>query len=234
MRTISAVTVLRGGAVLAAGAAGAYAGFVRPRIRNWGALPAELARDWPMDDAIPAPTVVTTRAITVAASPEDVWPWLPQMGELPRAGFYSHLSVERALGMRVHNAGRILPECQHPAVGDALDRAGNMLVKGIQPGEWIVLGPPGGLPAFDSTWLVAAVPSGDGQTRLVSRVRVKYRRFTAMNALAFLVLDFGQWLMERKMLVEIKKRAERLAEDATDPWADVEELELLSAERLAG
>jgi len=190
-----------------------YPKLLRPKLMNLGASNAEIEREMAMDDDIAAPTVVTNRAITIDAPPELVWPWLPQMGELPRAGFYSFLTVERVLGMKVENADVIMPEYQHPQVGEALDRGGSMLVKGITPGESIVLGPRKGL-AIDSTWAIAVYPDGIGGTRLISRLRIRYARWTPFNILAFLMLEPGQLIMERKMLVEIKKRAERLAREA--------------------
>jgi hypothetical protein len=161
----------------------------------------------PLDDAIPDPTLVTNRAIGVAAPPEAIWPWIAQMGESPRGGFYSYTSIERMLGMRVRNATTLLPEFQDPKAGDVIDRAGNMRVKAVVPGECLVLGPPPGLD-FDSTWAVGVYPDGPGRSRIVSRVRAKYRRWTPFLLVMFLLLDPGQLIMERKMLMELRKRAE--------------------------
>jgi hypothetical protein len=38
-----------------------------------------------------------THAATINAPPEEVWPWLVQMGQ-GRAGFYSHDRLERLVG----------------------------------------------------------------------------------------------------------------------------------------
>jgi hypothetical protein len=132
------------------------------------------------------------------------------MGELPRGGFYSYEWVERLLGMRVQNAARILPEYQHPHAGHALDRRGNMIVRGIVPGQAIVLGPPPGL-WLDTTWSMAVYPAGEGRTRLVSRVRSKVVRWSPAAACMMAFVDTGQFVMERKMLLEIKNQAEALA-----------------------
>ncbi len=189
-----------------AGAAFAYARLIRPRLMNWGCTSDEIERAMPMDDDIVEPTVVTNRGITIDAPPDAVWPWIAQMGESPRGGFYSFTLVEKLLRMDVSNADEILPEYQEPKVGEALDRGGNMTVKAIVPGQCLVLGPPKGLD-MDTTWALALYPTPDGGTRFISRCRVKYHRWTPAMLVAFLMLEPGQLIMELKMLHEVKKRA---------------------------
>jgi hypothetical protein len=193
--------VLAGGAALAA-----YLAWLRKWHLRWGATDEEIERAMPLDEEVPKPTYVTNRAITIEAPPEEIWPWIAQMGELPRGGFYSYLTVERLLKLKVANAERILPEFQDPKVGDALDRAGNMRVKAVVPGRMLVLGPPP-LPDLQVTWAIVLYPAGDKATRLVSRCRARLPR-SVKGILTFLVLDPGQFLMERKMLLELKRRAE--------------------------
>jgi len=195
------------GVLLAGGAAlTAYVAWIRKWHLRWGATDEEIARAMPLDKEVPEPTYVTNRAITIEAGPEKIWPWIAQMGELPRGGFYSYLTVERLLRMKVANAERILPEFQDPKVGDALDRAGTMLVKAVVPGRMLVLGPPP-MPDLQVTWAIGLYPAGDRATRLVSRCRARLAR-DAKGTLMFLILDPGQFLMERKMLLELKRRAE--------------------------
>jgi hypothetical protein len=193
----------------AAGALAAYC-IVRPRLLRWGATDEEIARSMLGDEQIESPLVVTNRAVTIEAPPEDVWPWLPQMGELPRGGFYSYEWLERLMGIKVENVGRIMPEYQELRAGDSLDRQGNMTVRVIDPGHTLVLGPPPGL-WMDSTWAMAVYPADQGHTRLVSRVRVEIKRWTPAAPFMIAILDPGQFIMERKFLLEIKKRAEALA-----------------------
>lgn len=197
------------GVLLAGGAAlAAYVAWIRKWHLRWGATDEEIARAMPLDEEVPEPTYVTNRAITIEAAPERIWPWIAQMGELPRGGFYSYLTVERLLKLKVENADRILPEFQDPKVGDALDQAGNMRVKAVVPGRMLVLGPPP-MPDLQVTWAITLSPAGDNATRLVSRCRAKLPR-NARGMLMFLFLDPGQFLMERKMLLEVKRRAESL------------------------
>jgi hypothetical protein len=195
------------GVLLAGGAAlAAYMAWIRKWHLRWGATDEEIARAMPLDEEVAEPTCVTNRAITIEAAPEEIWPWIAQMGESPRGGFYSYLTVERLLKMKVENAERVLPEFQDPKVGDALDRAGNMRVKAVVPGRMLVLGPPP-LPDLQVTWAIVLYPDGEKATRLVSRCRVRLPR-NARGLLLSLLLDPGQFLMERKMLLELKRRAE--------------------------
>ena len=201
----------KAGAILGAGAgaAAAYAVLVRRWQLGFGATVEEILRPMPLDDRVERPNHLTNRAITIAAAPETIWPWLAQMGELPRGGFYSYVTVERMLKMKVENADQILPEFQNPKVGDALDRSGGMIVQAIEPNRFIVLGPE---PTSDLrvTWALGLYPAGNGSTRLVSRCRAWIRPgFKKLVSLC--VLDLGQLLMERKMLMEIRKRVESSA-----------------------
>jgi hypothetical protein len=201
---------LAGGLAIGAVGLAAYRVAVRPWHLRWGATREEIGRAMPLDDDDERPDYVTNRAITIHARPEDAWPWLVQMGELPRGGFYSYLWIERLIGMAVANADRVLPEFQRLLVGQRLDRSGNMRVKAVEPNRFLVLGPPDALPHLASTWAIALYPREDGDTRLVSRVRARFPpgpRGWFWRAL----LDPGQFVMERKMLLEIKRRAEALA-----------------------
>ena len=99
-----------------------YAFLVRPRLGRWGATEDEVRRRLPGDE-LESPMGyrrVSTRAITIDAPPDEVWPWLVQMGS-GRAGFYTHEWVERLLFVTYadgHSANRIHPEWQELHVGD--------------------------------------------------------------------------------------------------------------------
>ena len=56
---------------------------------RWGATNAEAAAAMPGDEIVPDASLTATRAITIAAPPEQVWPWIVQIGT-GRAGFYSY------------------------------------------------------------------------------------------------------------------------------------------------
>jgi hypothetical protein len=213
-------TTLRLAGGLAGGAAAASASVVLLRgwQRKWDATAEEIARPLPLDDEVSEPTYVTNRAITVPAQPEDLWPWIAQMGELPRGGFYSYVAVERLLGMKVRNAVRILPGFKSPKRGEAIDRAGTMIVKAIEPNQVLVLGPAASAD-LAVTWAIALFPSGDGSTRILSRCHARLPR-GLRGFLMTLVLDPGQFLMERKMLLELRRQGLRSAADRPIelPW----------------
>lgn len=187
------------GAVLAATAAAAcYFVLIRKWQLGVGATDEEIARPMPLDERVEQPTSVTNRAITIPGPPEEIWPWIAQMGELPRGGFYSYVTVERVLGMKVANSDRILPGLRDPKVGEAIDRTGRMVIQAVEPNRHLVLGPTA-RPDLKVTWALALHPAGERSTRLVSRCRAWMRPVWA-RILSRIVLEAGQLLMERKML----------------------------------
>jgi hypothetical protein len=107
-------------AVLAVAAAvAAYAAMVRPWMLAWGATDAERSDPLPGDDVVPDARYVTTRAVTIDAPPERIWPWLVQMGQ-DRAGFYTHNWVERLLRSGIPDDHAVHPEWQTLAVDDLM------------------------------------------------------------------------------------------------------------------
>ena len=84
---------------------------VRPWHRRWGASDEEVGRSLPGDDLVTEANFETTRAITIDARPEEVWPWLVQIGQ-GRGGFYSYDLLENAMGLDIQSAGQILPQYQ--------------------------------------------------------------------------------------------------------------------------
>lgn len=187
---------------------------VRPWYLRWGATDDEIARPMPLDDRVANPRLKSTMAITIDAPPERIWPWLAQMGEGERAGYYSFEPVERALGLEVANSWRIMPEHQRLAVGQAIDRAGTMTVLAVEPNRHLVLGPPASLDTVQATWAFGLYPVDARRTRLVTRARGAWSwagtlRDTPVYTWPFyLLLEPGAFVMEWRMLRGIKARAE--------------------------
>jgi hypothetical protein len=187
-------------AVVAAGLL--YVRWLRPWQLTCGATQEEVSLTLPGDVLVSRPTFNATRAITIAAPPERVWPWLVQVG-VTRAGWYSYDLLDN-LGRR--SARRIIPELQQLAVGDLLpmspDGRHGIRVLDLDPPHSMVWGTPG-----DTTWSWRLNRNPDGSTRLITRVRSRYRWWSPSIAFSVL-LEFADIWMMRKMLRNLRDRAE--------------------------
>jgi hypothetical protein len=191
---------------LAVGAAGAgavlavYWSVVHPWQVRWGATDEEVRRVMPGDELVEG-AGSTTRAITVAAPAEQVWPWLAQIG-YGRAGWYSYDWIDND---GRPSAERILPDLQDLWVGDRILMAPGMgaTVRAVLPYRYVLSISDGG-----QSWCLALDPLDEERTRLISRWRSKWPRTPAM-LFWLLIVDPGFFIMERKMLIGIKARAER-------------------------
>ena len=154
-------------AALAAVAAVTYLRFIRPWQLRWGATNAEVERAMPGDDVVKFPTFNATRGVTIQARPEEIFPWLVQIG-VTRAGWYSYDLLDN-LGKP--SAQRIIPELQHVAVGDVIpmspDGRQGLRVKDFEANQWMLWWDNKG----DSTWYWGLSPLDESQTRLITRVR---------------------------------------------------------------
>ena len=197
------------GSLAGAGVAGvaAYA-LARPRILRWGATDAEVAAPMAGDDRVARPNYVTTRAVTIRARPSEIWPWLAQMGH-GRGGLYSYDWLDRLFGyLDRPSAEEVLPEFQRLEAGDTIPigRGPAWPVAIAEPERALVLEPLAGT----ITWSYVLVPVDAGATRLVTRVRYRVER-TAANVALMLAMDPAAFVMTRKMLLGVKRRAEALA-----------------------
>jgi hypothetical protein len=144
-----------------------YGLIVRPRISRWGATDEEVRRVLPGDE-LDSPygyRRISTRAITIDAPADEIWPWLVQMGS-GRAGFYTHEWVERLLIITYadgHSATRIHPEWQELHVGDRVpySRLNTVEVRMVDRPHCLIAG----------EWLVLEPLDGGTRTRLIARTR---------------------------------------------------------------
>ena len=177
-----------------------FAHVYRPWQRTWGADDEEVRRAMPGDGIVRDPTFVATRAITIEATPEDIWPWLVQMG-YGRAGFYSWDALDND---GVPSAERIVPEYQALREGDLMPMSADSyaVVAALDPGRHLVLVFEGGR----STWAWGLYPLEEGGARLVTRLRVR-----ETNLFSRLLLDAFEIVMTRRCLLGIRRRAESTA-----------------------
>jgi hypothetical protein len=151
----------------------------RPRMLRWGATDAEATESLPGDGDGPAARVQSTRAINIDAPPDEVWPWLVQMG-IRRGGFYTHDRLERLLFRARyvegrHSATRIHPELQDLKPGDRIYMGGGAYttVTEVEPCKHLV--------AFE-TFVLRPLPGG--RTRLIARTRGTGYLLPALQAVA--------------------------------------------------
>ena len=163
--------------------------------------------------------VQVTRAITIDAEPEDVWPWLVQIGA-DRAGFYSYDWLENLFGLGIHSADEVVEEWQDLGVGDVVraNRAGTggWYVVDLRPGEALVLQTANlaeGRPLrrdeqlkWEFLWTFALRPASGGGTRLLVRERTGFD--SALTEAMLAPVGLVSFVMTRRMMLGIKARAE--------------------------
>ena len=163
----------------------------------------------PGDAMLPQTQFRTTRAITIDASPEMVWPWLVQVGCM-RAGWYSDDLLDN---LARPSASTIVAELQHLEIGQWVPMSPSATpsdrtafkVAAFELHEWLLWTKP------DSTWVWQLKPAGEHGTRLVTRIHAIYDWKHPLTALLGVVLmEFGDFAMQRRMLRGIKARAESM------------------------
>jgi hypothetical protein len=180
-----------------------YVRLVRPWHLTWGATPEEVRGFMPGDDLITEPSMGATRAITIEAPPEKIWPWLVQVGGYTRAGWYSYDRFDNA---GVPSADRIVPDFQDLQVGDLLltSPTEGFVVRSIDPGRSL-LDLEHRASRISSALMLSSLP--DERTRLVIRIRAYFRPRHRLFAMAF---DIGDFLFMRRQMFGIKQRAEQM------------------------
>ena len=180
----------------------------REPVLTWGASETEAHSRLPGDGLLEDADGVATRAIEINAPASAVWPWLVQMGPAPRGGAYTYDWVENLLGLGMHSSDQVLPEFQHPQLGDTIGLGSNrMRVELIEPQCALAWR------SEDGNWVWSFVLREEhGVTRLISRNRFRLPTLVARLGMGF--MEPASLVMERKMLLGIKERAERLATGA--------------------
>jgi hypothetical protein len=150
------------------------------------------------DDIVENPTFNATRAVTINADPEDIWPWIVQIG-YKKAGFYSY---DRLDNDGIASADRIIPEYQDLNVGDVIPMSKDAIatVAALEPDKHMLM-------VFEweatASWAWGLYKTDAGTTRLVTRLRARHKSIFLRVA-----LDAFELVMMRKCLLGIKQRAE--------------------------
>ena len=200
----------------------AYLYIIRPWHLHWGATHLDRIAVLPGDALSPFASAVVTHAVKIDAPAEAAWRWLVQLGQ-DRAGFYSYTFLENLIGLGMRNTLRIVPEWQQRAIGDAVwfaspKRFGGrarMVAALVEPMHSLVLATPSdwelirsGENGLDTTWAFSLQRKGVNTTRLVARLRSAANVTLVQRVIHFLFWEPAHFVMERKMLLTIKKLAE--------------------------
>jgi hypothetical protein len=195
-----------------------YFAVARPWFLRWGATDIETTMPLPGDDIVPDARDRVTRAITINAPADRVWPWLTQIGQ-DRGGFYSYQWLENMVGCEMPDVQHLDPRLQHWKIGDKLwmyppDKAG-----GAGFAELIVLEPGRALgfgtrqigttsTRIDGSWTFVVLPVDAQSTRLIFRGRGAGGLRPVAAAFTLSVFEPVHFAMERRMLVGVKAAAE--------------------------
>ena len=194
-----------------------YFTWLREYQMNWGATAEDVGRYMVGDELHENPRFDATRAVEINATPEQIWPWIVQMG-YSKGGFYGFDKLDNG---GIPSAERIIPEYQNLKVGDSIpsgeytrgERKGELFylleVVEMEPHEsmlWVFLG----TPWMGATWSWDLYRVDDEHTILVSRLRQSYTFDSFEAVIAWSFIDTIEILMMRTTLLGIKQRAENM------------------------
>jgi hypothetical protein len=207
-------------------------------IPTWGATDDEVARSLPGDGLNAHPNLLWTNAITIQAAPEEVWPWIAQIGDT-RGGFYSYTFIENQVGALTGaegykvvytNADVVHPEWQDPQPGEPIIQE-LLKIRETEPGRYLLAESIQPSPfMWIWCWYVEPVEGG-AATRLLSRFSIEVPADAAGNPVMDFMLNAGGFVMHQNMMQSIKLRAEGHSEPA---WIESLEIGLWMAALLCG
>lgn len=179
-----------------------YFSWYRDWQLNWGATDEEIGRYMAGDELLLNPSFNATRAVEIKASPEEIWPWLVQMG-YKRGGFYAFDNLDNA---GIPSADSIIPEYQDLKVGDSLTfyRVVEMVPK--ESMLWVFHEGMGGWAGATWSWGIYRIDNE--RTKLVSRLRKDFSRDKPQEKVMFTLMEATEIFMMRTCLLGIRHRAE--------------------------
>ena len=201
-------TKLLGVSLAGTAALAAYLFVVRTWHLKWGATETEVKATLPGDELVPHPKSTATHAITINAPVAEVWSWLVQIGQ-DKGGFYSYSWLENLVGCHMQNADHVLPQYQRLQVGDSVllhPKAPPLPVHICELHKTIVLGSNLSQPG---TWGFYLKKLDENKTRLIIRGREGWRPSLLYWLYNRAIFEPAHFIMERKMMLGIKQRAER-------------------------
>lgn len=199
-----------------------YLYIIRPWHLHWGATIVDRTAVLTGDALSPFASGVVTHAVNIDAPAEAIWRWIVQLGQ-DRGGFYSYSLLENLIGCDMHNTFHIVAEWQQRAIGDTVwfgsrKRFGGkarMVAAVVEPMHSLVLVTPGdwelirsGKEGLETTWTFALQRKGVNTTRLIARLRYAANVSLWGRMVNFIFWEPAHFIMERKMLLTIKKLAE--------------------------
>jgi len=195
---------------------------LRPWCLTWGTTAEEVQGPLPGDDLFPVYSSEATHAITIHATPEQVWPWLMQIGQ-DRSGFYSYTFLENAFGSDMPKVEHLVPNWKPRAVGETVWFAnpkrfggqGRMIAAVVEPGRAFIMVSPNdwqrlqsGQHAEEGFWSFTLEPVGNGKARLIARVRNGNPPTLASRLVGRLFWEPAHFVMEQRMLRRIRDLAQ--------------------------
>jgi hypothetical protein len=181
-----------------------------PWMDSWGATDDEIAASYSGDELVPSPRITYTRAVSINATPEEIYPWIVQLGA-EKGGMYSYSWFEtNILQCELINADRIHEEWQDLKVGGQMKMCPGTSgpppyeIATLESNHAIVMGHKD-TADWVEVWQFNLVPQEDGTTHLVIRSR------NAAEGWFWDLIRPGEFIMMRGMMLGIKERAEGIS-----------------------
>jgi hypothetical protein len=199
-----------------------YVVVLRPWHLHWGTTVAENTEILPGDDLVAAAVGQVTRAVTVDAPPEKIWPWIMQIGQ-DRSGFYSYTPLENMIGADMPKVHTLRADWKPRTVGETVwfatpkrfEGQGKMIAAIVDaprafvmmmPADWEKLSSGG--QGNGGSWGFVLMPIDAGHTRLIARLRSGPPPNLRARLAGSLFWEPAHFVMERRMLLTIKRLAE--------------------------